>query len=366
MKNILYIGHYEDINGLGASSRRYIDWLSNYNLSIRPIYVTHSVLNEKSNKHDKYNEYENNSSRTYDTLIQHTLPEYLEYHKNFGKNIAIPEIETINIKHSGWIDKLNLMDEVWVNSQFSANSLINSGLKTPIRIIPEPYNIKKYQENKNSFFEYKDNKPFIFYTIGQYTEKRNIKNIIMAYLLEFNKQDNVKLFIKTYDHRKKNEDLEHIIKYDMSTIKNIIRKNPDSYPDIDILCGYLSDNDIIRLHRSSNCYINASKADGFGASAIEAALCDNIIINTKNIGSATYFNNTNAIMVNSLETPVMCSNTYSKNIFTIYEKWFEPEVLNLRQSLRKAYDLSSEQTKSLNNNFNKELFSYEFIETLLS
>lgn len=366
MKNILYIGQYNDINGFAASSKRYIDWLSNYNLCVRPIYTTHSAILNRSNQIDQYIEYENNTCRTYDTFIQHIIPEYLEYHKEFGKNIAIVEIETKSIKHSGWIDKLNLMDEIWVSSQFSANSLIDSGLNKPIRLIPEPYNVKKYQENQNSFFDYKDSKPFIFYTIGQYTEKKNIKNIILAYLLEFNKQDNVKLFIKTHDHRKKNEELEDIIKYDINMIKNIIRKHPDSYPDVDILCGYLSDNDIMRLHKSGDCYVNAVKADAFGPSAIEAALCDKCVINTRNVGSATYFNNTNAIMVNSTESAVLCSNTYHKNIFTIYEKWYEPAIVDLRQSLRKAYVLTSEQKTLLSTNFNKELFSSKFIETLLS
>lgn len=369
MKNILYIGQYYDNNGIGASCKRYIKYLSHnqtYNLSIRPIYVTHNEI-ANTIQNDTYLEYENNSFKSYDTLIQHTLPEYIEYHSKFGKNIAIADIETTNIKHSGWIDKLNLMDEIWVGSRFSANSLLNSGLRKPIKILPEPYDINLYQQQRDSFFDYKNTKPFIFYNIGQYSEKNNFKSIILAYLLEFNKSDNVKLFIKTYDHRRKNEDLENIITYDINHIKSIIRKQQDNYCDIDIICGYLSDNDVIRLHQSSDCYVNAVKADGFGACAVEAALCDNIIINTKNIGSSTYFNSTNAIMINSTEVPVVCSNTYMKNILTMHEKWFEPAINEIRKSMRKAYNIffNKEQKQVLINNFDKNLVSYDFIGTLL-
>lgn len=363
MKNILYIGQYGDSTGLGASSRRYIEYLASnnkYNLAIRPIYVT-SDTNNKNN----YDEYENNSYKTYDTLIQHVFPEYIEYNSVFGKNIAITEIETRNIRHSGWIDKLNLMDEIWVASKFSADSLIDSGVNKPIRIIPEPYNIKKYTDTKDSFFKYTD-KPFIFYTIGEYAEKKNIKTAILAYLLEFNQKDNVKFFIKTSHVRKKNEDLENLIKYDMSNIKNIIRKPPNDYPDIDVLCGNLSDNDLIRLHQSSDCYINCARADGFGANAVEAALCDSVVINTKNIGSSTYFNKTNALMLNSVEVPVLSSYSPLKNIFTIYEKWFEPSINDLRISMRQAYNLSLNQRTELSNNFNKNLFTYDFLEQLLT
>jgi glycosyltransferase involved in cell wall biosynthesis len=369
MKNILYIGHYKDNNGFGESSRRFINWLSNnikLNLSIRPLFIINSVISKHLDS-DQYIEYENNTNRKYDTLIQHTIPEYIEYHKDFGKNIAIVDIETLNIKHSGWSDKLNLMDEVWVGSKLSAESLLLSGVKTLIRIIPEPYNLEQYNKPlEDNFFSYdNDNKPFIFYTIGQYSEKKNIKSIILAYLLEFNKHENVRLFIKTCDHRKKNEDLEHIIKYDTSIIKNILRKPEDRYPDVDTVCGYLSAKDIVRLHKSADCYINTTKADGFGASAIEAGLCGNLVINTKNIGSSTYYNSTNALMVDSTETPVICSNSIIKNMYTMNESWFEPSINSIRNAMRKAHNLSNEQKQNLNNNFDKNIFSYQNINELL-
>lgn len=47
MKKILYIGQYKDNNGLGQSCRRFIDYISsnhNYDLSLRPIYVTNTDL----------------------------------------------------------------------------------------------------------------------------------------------------------------------------------------------------------------------------------------------------------------------------------------------------------------------------------
>jgi glycosyltransferase involved in cell wall biosynthesis len=368
MKNILYIGNYKDNSGLGQSCRRFVDFLGNdikRNLATRPLYLIKNQIAERK-EDDQYLEYENNKLKSYDTLIQHTFPDYIEYHKDFGKNIAIVEIETIGIKHSGWVDKLNLMDEVWVSSIFSMQSLLLSGVTTNIKIIPEPYNLETIQSKKDVFFEYSnDKKPFIFYTSGQYSEKKNIKSILLAYLLEFDKSDNVKLFVKTYDYRKNNDELENIIKYDTSVIKNIIRKNSQNYPDIDILCGYLSNNDMIRLHQSSDCYINAARGDGFGACAIEAALCDSLIINTKNIGSSTYFNNTNALMIDSVEVPVLCSNSYTKNLYTMHERWFEPSINELRRCLRKAFNLSKIQKETYNNNFNKTIFSYNKISELL-
>lgn len=368
MKKILYVGQYKDTSGLGQSCRRFIDYIasdSQYDLSLRPIYVTNTSLTTPVNL-DKHIEYENNSSKIYDTIIQHTTPDYIEYNRNFGKNIAIVEIETRNIKQSGWIDNLNLMDEVWVGSKFAAASLIESGFKKIIKIIPEPYNIDKYSNNLEPFFTFENKRPFVFYTIGQYGEKKNIKAIIFSYLLEFCKKDNVRLFIKTCDYRRKNEDLENIIKFDIENMKHIIRKNKDDYPDINVLCGHLSDQDIMRLHQSSDCYLNVAKGDSFGSSAIEAALCDKIVVNTKNIGSSTYLNSTNALMINSKEAGVFHSNSNTKNAYTIYEKWYEPAINEIQNTMRQATLLSANNKALMNSNFNKTIFTYATINEMLT
>ena len=362
MQNILYIGQYKDQLGLGESCRKFIDCLSSHpkiNLAIRPIYVNSD--NATPVNKEEHIEYENNNYKKYDMLIQHVWPDYMSYDNRFGKNIGIVEIETKNIKHSGWIDRLNLLDEIWVNSYYAANSLTASHVSKPIKIIPEPYKINT--NPTDPFFSSSETskiKPYIFYTIGHYTEKHNIKNIILAFLLEFNEYDNARLFIKTHSIHHKNEDLENIIKFDIQHIKNFIRKPSNSYPDIDILCGVLSEADKIRLHKSSDCYINAVRADPGCSTAIEAALYDSLVISTKHIGSSTYFNSTNAIMVDATETSVLSEYTQIKNIYTHHEYWYDPSIKHLRQCMREAYINRKVETP-----INKEIFTYDYINGLI-
>jgi len=339
MKNILYIGPYKENNGLGKSSKRMVECLSenqDINLSIRPIYLT-KASKDSSIFSDRYVEYESNKSNYYDAVIQHGYPMMFQYQSRFGKNIGIPEIETSNIGHTGWIDRMNLMDEIIFFSQVSAISSIDSGYEKAVKIVNEPYDLKKYQSPKADFFTYSD-KPYIFYTIGEYSEKKNIKSIILAFLLEFNKAENVQLFIKTHDYSIPDQQLRSLIEYDISQIKKSIRKNDEEYCDIDILCGYLKDIDIIRLHKSADAYVNSVKADSSGYCAIEAAICNKQVINTKHIGSSYYFNEFNANMVEAFETNVFSSHYYDKNSFTIYEKWHEPYIQSIRKSLREAYE----------------------------
>lgn len=359
MKNVLYIGPYKESNGLGRSSRRFLDCLSinsSINLSSRPIFFTKNNLYKDSLQ---YSEFEENYSTKYDCVVQHGHPSMLQYDSRFGKNIAIVEIETQNINHTGYADKINLMDEVVVSSVFSRDSLVEAGVFIPIKVIPEPYDIESYKKQYKPFFEYgEQNTPYIFYTIGQYTEKKNIKGIILAFLLEFDKNENVKLFIKTDDYYTDHGDLEKIIAYDISQIKRAIKKKETC--DIDIICGQLPDVDIIRLHQSANCYVNAVRSDGFGPCAIESKICNKQLINTKHIGSSTYINSTNGIMVDAEKINVFYTNNNPYRNFSIYERWYEPEINSLRIAMRKAY-----YDQSLKNNFNTEIIDqkniYEYI-----
>lgn len=366
MKNILYIGPYKQHNGLGKSAKRFVDALSvskDINLAIRPVY--YSMSSYYDNFDNQYTEFEENTFKYYDIIIQHGLPDMFEYNRKFGKHIGIVEIETKNIKHSGWIERINLLDQVTVGSVFSANALLDSGVTTPVDIVPEPYDLIRYSAEYKQVFKHSGSKPFVFYTIGKYTDKKNIKNIILAYLLEFDTNDNVQLFIKTDDETEDHEHLKQLIEYDISQIKKCIRKHNKKTCDIDIVCGNISELDLIRIHQGGDCYINAVRSDGFGPCAIEAAFCNKIVINTKNIGSATYFNSTNALMVDADISTVFTPNYYNTNTFTIYEQWYEPDITSMRLAMRKAYSMNNDDKALLTDKFNKSVFDMNIIAEIL-
>lgn len=366
MKNILYIGPYQEQTGIGKSSKRYVEYLANrsdINLAIRPVFFYkpyQKIIYDNKN----VIEFEQNTFKNYDIVIQHGYPTMFEYNKNFGKNIGIVEIETQNLRHSGWIDNINLMDEIIVGSIYSANSLIDSGVDKPIKIFPEPYNLISYTTKYSNFFEYSTaDKPYIFYTIGNYTEKHNIKNIILAFLLEFDNDENVKLFIKTSSTRYDDHNLKELIEFDINQIKLVARKN--KIPNIDLLCGYLNDLDIIRLHQSGDTYINAVRGDGFGCNAIEAMLSDSLVINTANIGSNTYINNINGFIIDSHETKVISEPVFDTNVLTHHESWFEPNIDSLRQHMRTAYMNGPTNTQEKKQYFEKEIFDQNTMDIIL-
>lgn len=364
MKNILYIGPYKENSGLGRSSRRYINALGSnldFNLSIRPVYFTRNIDITNDNNID-FTEYEDNSASSYDAVIQHGYPDMFVYDSRFGKNIGIVDIETMRLEHTGWIEKINLLDEVIVQSYFSKDALLGSGVKIPVRVVPEPFDIDKYDKSLYvPFFEelQKEANPFMFYFIGNHTEKNNIKGIISAFFMEFTKTDNVRLVIKTNINTTNYADAEQIVAYDIDQIEKALRIYKGDVIPPQILIGNMSDSDILRFHASCDCYVNTIKAESLSSSCIESALFGNINIVTSGSGSNTYINNTNGLVAESIMSHVWSPTYYIENTFTIYEKWYEPYIDSIRSKMRKAYELTAEEKKSKRNNFDRSVFSYE-------
>lgn len=357
MHNILYLGPYKENNGYGRSSRRFLNCLrsnESYNVKCVPIYQTrntifhsddYGLINFESNEKADYD--------NYDCIIQHGNPMLFQYHSKYGKNIGITEIDTINIKHTGFVERINLLDEIIVHSIFSAQVLEDNGVKIPIKIIAQPYAIDTNIID-NNFFTYSD-KPYIFYTIGQFEEKNNILSMIMAFLLEFDDDENVKFFIKTGDYIQDNNTNIQILKNEINKIISMIRHKKISSTKVDLLCGTIRDEEILRLHSSADCYVNAVRADNFGPSAIEAGMFGNQIINTKNIGSNSYISSINGLLVDAELVNVCSSNYFYKNYYTIFEKWYEPNIDHIRQLMRQSYT----NKKSHDGTKFKNLFSYD-------
>ena len=157
--NVLYLGHYRENSSIGYSSKRYIHAINDIdyiNLSVRPLYLQKNV---SSNIPPHILTCEQNRSDYYDMVIQDTFPEYYEYNGSFGKNICMPKIISRNLQHTGWIDKINMMDEVWVNSYFAEKSLRESGVDKLIKVIPEPFDLNIETSEKNE-----SDKEFNFYS----------------------------------------------------------------------------------------------------------------------------------------------------------------------------------------------------------
>jgi len=367
--NILFIGPYRQNDGWGSATKNYIKSLATQykNLTIRPVFLAQSSNDELDNDLLKY---ENTIYDNYDVVIEKTLPHCFFYDGRYKKNIGLTELETNNLSNSECISNMNRMDEIWVPSSQEKKCLMKSGVNKPIKVISQPLDtefIKKYSDHKLAFSNIID-KTFKFYFIGEYTERKNIEDLIIAFNLAFDIDQPVSMILKTSIPGISPYDSNKIIEDEIETIKKKLNIRTKYKKEI-IITDRLSYKDVIGLHNSCDCLIAPSYGEAFCRPAAEALCLGKTPIVTDNTGMNDFINYDNGFLIKSHRTPVYVNNRPLSKDFDIYtanEYWYRPDMYDLINKMQTVYKMHKEDRKTLEQKReigrnNTDQFSYENI-----
>lgn len=365
MKNILFVGPYKQSDGWGNASREYIRALAHtgHKLTTRPIYINAQTNFEKFPEFDKF---ESNKFDHYDIIIQNCLPEMF---RNYGgvKNIGIAFFES-TIKHTPWPRSINLLDEMWVSSEFEKN-IVSSACSTPVKVIPIPSDIEKFDKDIKYNNILKDhNHEFKFYFIGEFIERKNIESIIKAFHIEFKTYEQARLVIKTnivgIDEssalRSARAKIDKI-KMDLGLHKTI-----EDYKSEILITSYLPEDELIGIHKECDCFIMPSSGEGFCMPAFDALGFGSAIITNKNSSVAEYVtNNLNGYLVDSYKSPAIASDRTLDYIYTGKDYWYEVDLLGLQKAMRYAFNLNQHPNKkkdrAIDNKLTLNKYSYSVV-----
>jgi glycosyltransferase involved in cell wall biosynthesis len=243
------------------------------------------------------------------------------------------------------------MDEIWVPSEQEKKCLIKSGVTKPIKSISQPLdieNIKKYTSHKLDFNPIV-NKTFKFYFIGEYVERKNIKDLITAFHLAFDINQPVSLILKTSIPGMSPNDSLKTIEKDLNEIKQKLNINQRYKKEI-IITEKLSYSDIIGLHNSCDCLVSPSYGEAFCRPVAEALCLGKTPIVTDNTGMIDYINGENGFVVNSSKTPVIVDQRTLSKDFDIYnanEFWYRINIYDLIEKMKLVYQMHKENRKKL-------------------
>jgi glycosyltransferase involved in cell wall biosynthesis len=367
--NILFIGPYRQNDGWGSATKNYIKSLATQykNLTIRPVFLAQSSNDELDSDLLKY---ENTIYDNYDAVIQKTLPHCFFYDGRYKKNIGLTELETNNLSNSECISNMNRMDEIWVPSNQENKCLMKSGVNKPIKVISQPLDtafIKKYSDHKLAFNNMID-KTFKFYFIGEYTERKNIEDLIISFNLAFDIDQPVSLILKTSIPGISPYDSNKIIEDTIESIKKKLNIRTKYKKEI-IITDRLSYKDVIGLHNSCDCLVAPSYGEAFCRPAAEALCLGKTPIVTDNTGMNDFINYDNGFLIKSHRTPVYVNNRPLSKDFDIYtanEYWYRPDMYDLINKMQTVYKMHKEDRKTLEQKReigrnNTDQFSYENI-----
>lgn len=330
---VAYISVYRDGTGYGNAALSMIKSISMTGATVVPIWIT---LSKIPNKEDSFvKSLESNDLNGIDVVIQQCLPDMFVRIEGV-KNIGYFFWETDSFVGSGWKNGCDLMDEIWVTTNEQKEACVKSGIKeNKIKVIDQPKELFKC----NSFFDftpYGIENTFKFYTISDYSNKKNVNAVIHSFLTEFSVYDNVSLVVKTYISGKTAEESKNHVKGVVAELKRQIGKPDKIYPKIAIICNMMTEEGLSSLENACDCFVSASRGEGEGLPMVQAALRGKPVIAPNISGISKNFKNKTLLIKAESMKKVIGMN--SGNYYNYNENWNDPSTSDLCEKMRSVLE----------------------------
>jgi len=334
IKGIKYVGPLFDLSGYGQASRGYVLALHKLGipLTLKPISFEQGKTNFGEN--GKILQSLIDKKVDYNIVIIHLTPEHWSKFREPNKlNIGYCVWETDKL-HPDWpIYINNNVEACIVSCDWSVDVYKRSGVEVPVFSVPHGIDLSEFEGIVP--YEVSGVKPgaFKFYSIFQFTERKNPMAIIKSYWHAFQKDENVALILKTYRMGFTDQD-KQIIRDTVGRIKSVMPM--DKYPPMYLVMDSLDRHQILGLHMFGDCCVSLDRGEGFGLVPFEAGVCGKPIIVTGIGGALEYAKPENSYLVNHFMTPVfgMPQSPWYRGD----QMWAEPDLAHAVELMRRVYD----------------------------
>ena len=363
---VLYIGCYRDGTGWAHAAQDYILSLDTVNIEVVPRFVK---LNDNFAEIPKrIEDLENNDDKNCDVVIQHVLPHLMDYRGDFQKNIALYVTETDHCKNTCWPERISMLDESWVPNKFMAGECsINSNILNPHYIVPHAADVSKYQTSYEPLdIPYIQDK-FVFYYIGEINRRKNIPAILRAFHTEFGPEEDVAIVIKAHVPGQSAEQSQS----DLINLSNRVKDGLKIYGDQGMyhseifITDYLSEEQIMRLHSTCDCFVSATLGEAWGIPIFDAMAMGKTPICTDTGGPRDFIGD-GGYLVNSRKEPCFGMVETFDELYVSNESWDAPDLLELRGHMRSAFENKEEREKKIESGISRSYdYSYSSVGDIM-
>ncbi len=189
----------------------------------------------------------------------HSIPQRYRRHRDAKKHVGFCIFETVN-PPKDWINRMNEMDEIITASAFNQNMFKANGCIKPVHVVPHCFDPNMFNKDVRDEGRYNLR---TFISVGTWKTRKNWETLIKAFYDAFEKKDNVCLLIKT----DKPQDLKSLV---MRTKRNSEWRAKDTAPVYAEEKSNCKFEDIPKIMKKGDIYINASLGEGFGIPIMHA------------------------------------------------------------------------------------------------
>lgn len=339
---VKYCGPARDYSGYGEANRHDIGALSKAGIQLvteLPSYVRDMAEFGWLGK--LVTELENNGLG-YEYKILHTTPDqYRRYMEQDVYHIGRLFWETDKIPKE-FADNAKLMDEIWTGSQFNADAIRRAGVEdVPIYIIPEAVDVS-LEVDKIKPYRLTIDKGYTFYSIFEWTERKNPRALLESYWREFEGVEGVNLIIKTYVDNFTDEKKQEI-KQQIRKLKSQLQLK--SYAPVYLYLDLMDRHQIYRFHQTGDCFVSAHRGEGWGIPQMEALLMGKTIISTNLGGVHEYLTDGKDALLVDCDMVQITQNTRNPQWYAADQHWGEINKDSLREKLRWAFENKAKAVK---------------------
>lgn len=338
--NICYLGPFFDYSGYGEANRHAAAALDAAGVSVQASVVSYvrdvADFGPIGQRIQKLTE----NNLTYKIKILHTTPDQYQRYLEEGKyHIGHFFWETNRVPHD-FVEGLNLMDEIWTGSLYNKQAIERSGVTKPVFVFPQATETNRPQMQP---YRLQDFNGFLFYSIFEWTDRKNPQALLEAYWQEFQNDEKVGLLIKTYfkDFSRRSKELVR------DSINSLKRKSGlGKFPPVFTFMDLMDRHHISRFHLTGDCFVSAHRGEGWGIPQVEAMLHARPIISTNCGGVHEYLrDDDNAILI-PWQSIKVSGMPHSSFWYTPDQTWADIDIAELRKKLRWVYE-NQKQAKSI-------------------
>jgi len=326
---IKFVSVFLDHSGYAQASRNVLLALLSAGIEVQTKIVSFQSGNESTGAGAEEAKNREQKNIDYDIVLIMLTPEQAVLYKENDKyNIEILFWEVLGLDNR-WVEHLKKFDEIWTPSKIFADTFLHNGVNKPIKVIKQPIEIKETTKK----IKIKEWDKFLFYSIFQWTERKNPKALLKAYWEAFENNNDVALLLKTYRGDFSISERQ-IIKNDIKNWK--IEQPQKHYPKVFLVLDELSKEEINKLHNRGDIFVSAHRGEGWGYPQMEAMAVGNPIISTNFGGIHEILSDKNSWLVD-----YEFNNVFGMNHIPWYNNnqlWAEISKEGLKKAMLEAYN----------------------------
>jgi glycosyltransferase involved in cell wall biosynthesis len=360
--NVAYLGPLKDYSGYGEANRHFVAALDTAGVNVIPQLVTYSHETSDFGALGARIEPMFDRKGDYRIKILHTTPNAFKKHMEPGKyHIGHFFWETDRVPDD-FVKGLQLCDEIWTGSEANKQALLSTGVDKPVYIIPQAIDMDRAPVEP---YVLPDFDGFLFYSIFEWTDRKNPAALLKAYWEEFQDDENVGLLIKTYFHNFQLGN-KRMIRHQVEHMKR--RSGLDKFPPVFLYLDLMDRVQLERIHETGDVYVSAHRGEGWGVPQVEAATHGKPMISTAYGGCHEYFEDGKNAMLLPYEMVPVTGMEHSHNWYTREQKWADVDHAALRAALRSAYEdkLATQKMGARAKGFVTTAFSFQHVGRLMA